>query len=91
MHPIVFYSIIKENKIVSFAGTWIMFNEMSQTQKMQIEVIMRYHFTPARTARTKNQSSIILMRRWVEKIESSYILLGGLSNINRWKFQNYKT
>lgn len=42
MHPIVFYSIIKENKIVSFAGTWIMFNEMSQTQKMQMEVIMRY-------------------------------------------------
>lgn len=68
-----------------------MFNEISQTQKMQVEVIMRYHFTPARTARPKNQTSIILMRRWVGKLEFSYILLGGLSNINRWKFQNYET
>lgn len=68
-----------------------MFNEMSQTQKMQVEVIMRYHFTPARTARTKNQTSIILMRRWVEKLEFSCILLGGLSNIIKWKFQNYET
>lgn len=66
-----------------------MVNEMSQTQKMQVEVIMRYHFTHARTVRPKNQTSIILMRRWVEKLEFSYVLLGGLSNINRWMFQNY--